>query len=685
MPLTADEQKKEMKLRSRLIREDVSDIGNIPPIKKPKRRESTRYDLEKFLLTYFKESCDLKFSESHIQLIRDTERVLLQGGNVIAAFPRGSGKTTIFQRAELWATLHGHRQFPMLLCADDKKFKQLLRGIKTICETNQLLSEDFPEVIYPIQKLERVANRAGYQTCRGEPTHIKWGIEQIVFPTVKESKKHGNAGAVIAGGGLTGAAVRGGVVTRPDGKQVRPDAFLIDDPQTRKSAKSQSQCQEREDTINGDILGMAGPGKRTAACCACTVIYREDTADRLLDRIRSPHWKAHKVSMIETWPTNMKLWEEFDTIRRQELLGEMDPGRTQEFYVKNREAMDAGAVVYWDERKLPEEVSALQHAMTLYYRNPRTFMAEFQNCPEETSGEDLTELNALELVRRSTTYERGTVPAQCTHLTAQIDVQATCVYWMICAWSQEFGGHIVDYGTYPDQKRPYFRLTEVKKTFQKASPGNDESGALREGLIKTIQTIQGRTFIRTDGAEMKVERGGVDARWLPDEVERAIIESGCSNNWFPYYGVGIGAKNKPLSQWTKKRGVQFGKNWLIQKPDRKLLRSIFSDVNYWKSQMHQGLSVPQTHTQAVVFFAGATSQHQLLADHLSSERAARVKSKERIVDEWELPSNRPDNHWWDTLIGCAVLASICGIRKGENATQAKPKPRPANRVRQLRI
>jgi hypothetical protein len=34
----------------------------------------------------------------------------------------------------------------------------------------------------------------------------------------------------------------------------------------------------------------------------------------------------------------------------------------------------------------------------------------------------------------------------------------------------------------------------------------------------------------------------------------------------------------------------------------------------------------------------------------------------RDVQEWKLKPSRPDNHWLDCLVGCAVAASICGVK-----------------------
>lgn len=54
--------------------------------------------------------------------------------------------------------------------------------------------------------------------------------------------------------------------------------------------------------------------------------------------------------------------------------------------------------------------------------------------------------------------------------------------------------------------------------------------------------------------------------------------------------------------------------------------------------------------------------HRLLASHLTSEYRVRVEAKNRVVDEWKLRPDRPDNHWLDTLTGCCVGASMLGCQ-----------------------
>lgn len=684
MPYSGDAKRNYENAISRDHHRDVREIGPPPKIKHPRRRSACRRDLRKYLTTYHPEAFPLPFSPDHLKLIAEVEHVVLNGGCVCVAMPRGSGKTTICQRAEIWAALYGHRRFPMLIAADDHKFLRLLLGIKTILETNQNLMDDFPEVCHPIRALERTPIRAHFQTCDGEPTYLRWAADQIVFPSTKWTRKTGSDGTLIAGGGITGAAVRGGVVTLPSGQQMRPDLVLVDDPQTRASAKSRAGVTEREDIVSGDILGMAGPGKRMAAMVTATVIYRDDLADRLLDPERSPDWKSIRVQTIKSWPKNMGLWEKYDTVRRQVLLGELEEYTAQKFYAEHREEMDEGAEVYWDARIDPPRQSAIQTAMDEYFRDPRAFMAERQNTPEDQLKSDLESLNPALLVRRTNAFAQGTVPDDVTTLTAHIDVQQKLLYWTVCGWSQSMRGYVIDYGTYPEQKKQYFDLSAIRYTLKSASPGNDDSGALRAGLRTVIHELNSRPWFRTDKAEMRIARGCVDARYKPEDVEAAIRESK-AGNWLPSYGVGVGAKDRSLGAFLKKGSAIRGQNWMLYKPQMRTLISLFIDVNYWKTQTHQALSVPIDHGSAVTLFNAPRSRHQMFVDHLCAEVAVRVEATGKIVDEWQLPSNHPDNHFWDNLVACMAAASATGLRRATDHVERPKQQRPKQRVKQLAI
>lgn len=682
MPLYGDDKRSYEGDGRREERKSHRDIGPPPKVKHPRRRARCKKSLREFLTTYHPEAFPLAFSPDHDTLIAKAEQVLTKGGHVVVAMPRGSGKTTIFSLATLWAALYGHRRFTMLIAADDDKYKNLHEGLKRVLEYNELLYEDFPEVCHPVRALDQVIVRANYQLCDGVPTNLKWASNYIMFPDTKYTRKAGNACSVIKGGGITSSTIRGSQVSLPDGTRLRPDAVLIDDPQTRASAKSPAQCQEREDTIKGDILGMAGPGKRIATMCTVTVIYEADLAERLLDRERSPTWDGLRVSMIKTWPKNMDLWEKYDRIRRQAHLGEVEHDAANKFYLEHREQLDEGSSVYWNDRVDEGCVSAIQSAMNDWLSDPKAFMCEKQNAPTQVEQGDLERLNPLTLVRRQSPYERGQIPADVTTMTAHVDVQGKILFWMVCGWTAGSGCYVVDYGTTPKQSATYFTLATIRRDMKTAFKGTDEAGALRAAIRSTIEDLNAREWKREDGVALRLNRGLVDGRWRTADVH-AGIKASLAGNWMPALGTGIGAKDLPMALYTRRQGIQLGNHYMIHKPDKRMMLVVSYDTNYWKTETHQSLVVAPEHTQACLFYKAAQSSHQMLADHLCAERSVRVAARNRVVDEWSLPSNEPDNHWWDTLVGCRVAAALCGINK-EGQVNVKRKP-AVKRVKQLSI
>jgi hypothetical protein len=129
---------------------------------------------------------------------------------------------------------------------------------------------------------------------------------------------------------MHGSEIRGQHHARPDGQVVRPQLVLIDDPQTTESAWSWSQSQRRESILAGDVLGMAGPGKKIAGLMACTVIRPDDMASRILDREKHPDWQSERTKMVYSFPLNEKLWARYNELRSDSLRndGEAKPRRS---------------------------------------------------------------------------------------------------------------------------------------------------------------------------------------------------------------------------------------------------------------------------------------------------------------------------------------------------------------------
>ncbi|KPK48315.1 MAG: hypothetical protein AMK72_07320 [Planctomycetes bacterium SM23_25] len=75
-------------------------------------------------------------------------------------------------------------------------------------------------------------------------------------------------------------------------------------------------------------------------------------------------------------------------------------------------------------------------------------------------------------------------------------------------------------------------------------------------------------------------------------------------------------------------------------------------------------------------FGRDAKAHRLLADHLTAEYHVKTLARDRTVDEWKLRPTRPDNHWLDCLVGCAVAVSIQGASlAGVESARAEPRQR----------
>lgn len=649
------------------------DIGDLPAVARPDRKENARKSFRSFCDNYFPQTFSLPWSGDHLRVIERIEEAVLQGGLFALAMPRGSGKSSLCECACLWAVLYGHREFVCLIGAEEGLATAMLASLKVEVETNDLLADDFPEVCYPVGRLEGIANRCAGQTFRGERTHILWREKQIVLPTIPGSPA---SGATVRVAGITGQ-IRGMKFKRSDGRPVRPDLVVIDDPQTDESARSPSQCATREGILAGAILGLAGPGKKIAGIMPCTVVCPDDMADRILNRQRHPEWRGERMKMVYAWPSRSDLWERYGEIRADGLR-EGDGGQAAtEFYSVNRDEMDAGAVVAWPERFYPGELSALQHAYNLRLRGEAAFMAECQNEPAPASKEDSEALTPDQITAKVSRLACGVVPVESSRVTAFVDVQGQLLYWLVASWSDGFAGAVIDYGTYPEQGANYFTLRDAPRPLATVHGGGMEA-AIYAGLDAILANLLGRLWRREDGTELRIEQALVDANWgtSTEIVYQVCRRSPWAGVILPSHGKYIGAGSQPMGTWSKKPGDRVGLNWRIPALDGgRAIRHAIYDTNFWKSFVHARLAIPLGAAGCLSLFGDRQDRHRLLADHLTAEYRVRTTGRGRTVDEWKLKPARPDNHWLDCLVGAAVAASIRGCSLPEMPA-AQPTRRP---------
>jgi hypothetical protein len=666
-----DSHRLDMAQRQRERRAVLGDIGEIPPIADPERRARCGKSLREFCETYRPAAFYLKWSDDHIRVIDRMQATVIDGGLFGLAMPRGSGKTTLVVSSAIWALLYGLRRWVCLIGATQPKAVSLVRSIKMELRFNDLLAADFPEVVVPIRALEGRAARSGSQTYRGESTHISWQVDELTLPTIAGSA---GSGGRITAAGITGD-IRGQQETLADGTVARPDYILLDDPQTRESARSASQTNDRLATLNGDILGLAGPGIKISGVMPCTVIQKGDLADQILDREASPAWHGERTQLLYGMPSNTDLWEQYRSILEADLRNDGNGSIATDFYRANREEMDKGAKAAWPERHNPDEVSGVQHAMNLFLRDEGAFWAEYQNSPIELA--EVGMLSVEDLAARVNGYERGIVPAEAEVVTAMVDVQKDLLFYTVAAWRKDFSGWVVEYGAWPDQRTTNFRLNQTRNTIGRKFPGASLEDSTQRALLALTNELCGRSWARDDGAEMFISKLLIDANWgaTRDVVYRFARNSPHRAVIDPCHGRYVGAGSQPINAThvSKMRGKDIGTQWRIAKAKDSPVRHVLFDSNYWKTFVHSRLAAEPNTAGSLTLYKASPVVHKTFASHLRAETPIRTEGRGREVDEWKIRPDRPDNHWLDCIVGCAVAASVAGCSLSSARPRQKPK------------
>lgn len=674
-------------LRAKLTKILAHDIAPIPfDLVNKERKEECKTNFRLYCETYFPNRFNLRWSADHLHLFSTIESAIFAGdGQVAYAFPRGSGKTTIAECAGLWCAMYGHRHYIVLVSATGDNAKHAFGTFIDELDMNDLLNEDFPEICYPIRILNGVWKKAETQTYNGERTRFEMSKDSLLFPIIKGyDETNGN---ILRSLSINGH-IRGIKARRPDGSQARPDLIIVDDPQSDKSARSQIEIGKLERTIDGAIRGLAGPGKPITILMPCTVIQKNDVAERFLDRDKRPDWQGHRVKFFKSMPENMELWQQYHEIRKESFRNGTRGKEATDFYASNREELDKGAVVYWIDRFNPRtELSAIQSGMNLYFYNPITFASEYQNEPlAEILGErPRLDLQAGDIMDRFSGIPLGKIPNGMQHLTTGIDIQGKILYYVTTAWTEDFGGVIVEHGAYPKQNVDYYIATDPSVTFNDKHPNVSLGPQVHAGLKYLADNVLNRQWETVDGfAKSKVERTFADANWnIISESVYAFCQEYEQAGFLPVMGRGIQASSIPMKQYALKAHEKYGNNWIRKSSTSKTQgKHVQYDTNFWKSLVAERLIAPKGSKNALLLPGTYNSRFQLLADHLASEYPETTFGRNRYVDEWK---RKPaaENHFFDCLIMSAVAASYAGLiphtvtvtknEAGELETQFVPK------------
>jgi hypothetical protein len=664
--------------RSRERTKKGSAIGEIPKCANPERRAACAADPVLYATTYFPRSTGkYPMSEDHLGMYANIELAILEGGQFANAFPRGFGKSTNVEVICLWAAMNAKARSLALVAAEGELATDSLDSMKRELVENDLLAEDYPEICFPFRALEGKPQRCKSQTHNGKLTHIALRKNTVVFPTIEGSDA---SGAIIKTKGITGS-VLGLRHKAADGSQVRPDLVVCDDIETRESAAQPGQVRKRLNILNKSILGLGGHDKTIAVIVNGTILADGCAIHQLLNPKLFPAWQGKRVKMLKK-PADAEDTHWLGKYRelRHSFNGEDPEDRKRaireanEYYLANRAAMDAGAVVSWEHcYSRDTEYSAIQHAYNLLIdRGADYFATECQNEPlrDENKSASVTPADVRAHVITSPAW---TMPTGTTTVTGFIDVQKTVLYWGVAAWGPGLRGHLVGYGVYPDQGRSYFTLREASRTLVDAAGGGSVESAIAQGLDVVCRQLLDREVAHEwDDATTKLSLLLVDSNWQQTAgvVREFVRRSPWGTRVMPSQGRYVGVAGRTLTDKAPPPGERQGPNWRTATNER--VKHLQWDTNAWKTMVAGRLKLAATEPTAITIHSG--KNHDLLADHLAAEYPTRAISKERACDLWSLTPGQ-DNHWWDCLVGSCVAASFTGIEAVGASAMDRHKPR----------
>ena len=477
------------------------------------RRLSCKVDPLLDLRTYMPRVFYLDWADYQRDLIYEIELRMREGGKKAFGCPRGGGKTAITRGMLIRATKYAMRKFSFFIGSREDKALQTLDFIRTFWFRSQELQQDFPELAYPVYRLEgRATSGAQGQTFRGERTHINWSTKEVQFPTLLLTEEDvvgylqndpecviylpdqgininrwiiNNSGSMIRVSGIDGS-IRGEAEIHPILlTQPRPDFVLLDDVQKDQKADSPKSCDDLDRLIESAIDYLAAPDVTQAMLMPCTVIREGDVSDVYLNPLKKAEWSGVRNGIIQQYPPGMddytihsevngqpnvqgQLWERYKEIREESYRQCGNLRLANEFYLENREDMCHGFKISWLDRYKHDssnqdnnEVDAIQGAMNWRFKDLDSFLSEGQNNPRSKTAQQGVLLRPEEVAEKITNIPRGELSVQWQDVVAFIDVQDEILFYVVFAFDYDFNGQIIDYGTFPQVQTSFFRKNQT--------------------------------------------------------------------------------------------------------------------------------------------------------------------------------------------------------------------------------
>lgn len=667
----AEKNRIAMNRKSRAKQNDIREIGSIPDVANPQRRERAEKDFALWRATYCTGRHDKADSINHPRMCDRLQDVVesLDGWFAMEA-PRGEGKTNTITEALAWAIATGRKRFPICFASSGSLMDPLAEMFGTVFTDLDPVKEDYPEICYPLDFVGDAQQRR--PMFHGKPIKLVWnmlnhGKKVFRFPRIPGSPS--NSSALIVSPIFTKS--RGFALVDDTGKPLRPDLVFFDDIQDEEIANNPDRIKQCWDRMVISAAGLSG-GYPLSLLNSGTPFHDDCLMSRTMNdrRFNGVVFKSiyQFPSKMELWEKYLKIWEEsydenvlkFGIFEKNKANAEAFRTASM-FYQNHREDMDAGIEMSWPAmyKGKGSGVSAIENIMREYLigLGPEAFLQE-KNCEAKSRVSDdiekISEETFMEKIDHS--LKEFVSPKEADLITFAIDVHLNILVCEGVAWSQGFDGHVITYGVFPGQNTSHFTQKNAKQTLQKKYPKAGVNGALLKGLNELTEEIMSRKYYREDGTEIYVDKIIVDNNNgdFMSTVEQFASESEHRGKIVLYRGFWYAQGTQ-----HRKQTDTGGPEWRWDANSGKTVVNAFRD--FWKTHNLYRWLTPRGEAGTKTIYAGGLQRHRKFFDELTAQNYTNIFLQSGAQFKRWPQKFEGEDHFGDTDFMNGLAASVCKI------------------------
>ena len=557
-------------------RREIECTVNIPRLTDPERKH--REELEADDEAWIWEMCGPKsgllepftraFTQQQAEMIAEFSEALRHGGDSLMLASRGEGKTS-YLRCMVWKSIAtGIIDFIAFVSATGPSAVDSANAIKDMMMRSEPFYRYYPEIAVPCQRVGSVPQLAkkmratGYRYDTGQlyeshPISFAWTAEEIDLPDIPGSP---SARAMLRFRGAD-SPIRGlNILGR------RPKAVAIDDLDTPDTTGNSDVAKKVIDRVNLDIGGLGTQTQPLARIMLATLPKSGVGVAHHFAEKGHP-FVVRRFRYLMEKPDRFDMWMEYVKLRQKgKQQGDKYGRRAHQFYLSNKQAMDAGHKVSNEGRFKPQklddgtqlQVSALQNYFDEWADKGEMFCrCELDN--ETITNEEVIE-SKLELghvMNAKSDRPRGRCEDSTTMIVRGVDVRKIELHFSAMASDAACRHRVIDYDvrshgtseTTVEQAEHliYENLCRLAAEWKREGHEDNEGGLHFADLTLIDKGWMGSW---TDDGEKKT--------WASQPVERFCIEHGI-RHFLP-------AKGQPAyRQPEPSREVIIGDNWHINR------------------------------------------------------------------------------------------------------------------------